>query len=189
MIAMSADRAVDQILAERPYLRRVALALTRHHDADADDLVQETILRAFRARRSLYPGSRMRAWLATILRRVYFSAERQRRRRDAKSWTGGRPTTGVEAVPRGAELGTSDAADFASVAEDLDERLRAAVVRVPAVYRDSLCRHALKGLTYIEIARELGVPRGTVMSRIFRARARLRRELTQTDLAPCGGVR
>jgi RNA polymerase sigma-70 factor (ECF subfamily) len=188
MIASAQDTTVDQILAERPYLRRVAFSLTRH-DADADDLVQETVMRAYRAHGRLRPGGCLRAWLATILKRAFLTTLQYRRRRPMQAWTDtGLPQDG-EAGVAASEASATDATDFASVEQDLDERLRRAVRSVPRIYRDPFCRHALEGLTYREIAQRLGVPRGTVMSRIFRARSRVRCALGDSAFELARGVR
>jgi RNA polymerase sigma-70 factor (ECF subfamily) len=186
--AEEGEGMVARILAERPYLRRVAFALTRH-DADADDLVQETVLRAYRAHSRLRPESCLRAWLATILKRAFLTMRQHRSRRPAHAWTDtGLPLDGDGRFAAAASQ-TNDAADFESVSEQLDERLRRAVADVPFIYRDPLCRHALEGLTYREIAQRLGVPRGTVMSRIFRARTRVRCSLGGPSWNRRGGVR
>jgi RNA polymerase sigma-70 factor (ECF subfamily) len=186
MIATAEETTVDQILAERPYLRRVAFSLTRH-DADADDLVQETVMRAYRAHGRLRPGGCLRAWLSTILKRAFLTTLQYRRRRPMQAWTDtGLPHDGDAAA---AATPVTDASDFASVEQDLDERLRRAVANVPSIYRDPFCRHALEGLTYREIAQRLGVPRGTVMSRIFRARSRVRSALGDAAMELARGVR
>jgi RNA polymerase sigma-70 factor (ECF subfamily) len=188
MIASADEGTIAQILAERPYLRRVAFSLTRH-DADADDLVQETVFRAYRAHGRLRPGGCLRAWLATILKRAFLTTLEHRRRRPVQAWTDtGLPLDGDDRATAPAETGRDDA-DFASVEEDLDDKLRRAVASVPRIYREPLCRHALEGLTYREIAQRLGVPRGTVMSRIFRARTRVRLALGDAARAFERGVR
>lgn len=187
MIAAHPDGRVDLMLAEQPYLRRAALALTRH-DADADDLVQETFFRAYRAHRRLRPGSRMRAWLMTILRRTQITAVRQRRRRHDKTWKYARMTLRPEG-PVVQDAACPDGTQLVAVAEGLDERLLHAVARVPALYRVPLCRFALEGMTYGEIADQLGIPRGTVMSRIFRARMRVRRALAEAQAGAARGAR
>ena len=187
MIAANTDRCVDLMVAETPYLRRLALALTQH-DADADDLVQETVLRAYRARERLRPQTCMRAWMATILRRAFLTLVRQRRHRAVRPWTDlDIAADDIRWRPEGPRQ--AEDAEFGSVAEDIDERLVRAVARVPDVYREPLCRHVLGGLTYHEVASQLGIPRGTVMSRIFRARTRLRRSLAGTGLARRWGGR
>ena len=188
MIATAEEGTVAKILAERPYLRRVAFSLTRH-DADADDLVQETVLRAFRAHTRLRPESCMRAWLATILKRAFLTMRQHRRRRPAQSWTDTGLAPDGDGVGAASAPQTSDSTDFDSVAEELDERLRRAVADVPFIYRDPLCRHALEGLTYREIAQRLGVPKGTVMSRIFRARTRVRCTLGESSWNRARSVR
>ncbi len=129
---------------------------------DAEDLVQETFLRAHRAFDRFVPGSNARAWLHTILQRVRADAFRKMRRR-----------------PRTVELeGEGPAAPppqdaLASGGEDLERALRG----LPAAFRDAVVLRDLQELSYAEIAAALGIPVGTVMSRIHRGRALLRERL------------
>jgi RNA polymerase sigma-70 factor (ECF subfamily) len=188
MNATTLDPNVDLILAERPHLKRMALSLTRH-DADADDLVQETVFRAFRARERLRPGSCMRAWLSTILRRTFLSSVKQRTRRPVRPWTdAGLTVDQVEGEMPAARV-VCEGTDLESVEEQLSDSMRRAVRQVPEVYREPFFRYALLGLTYGEIARQLGVPNGTVMSRIHRARIRLRDTFAKPSACVAGGAR
>jgi len=131
---------------------------------DAEDLVQETMLRAYRAFDRYRPGTNARAWLFTILHRL---------RTDALRRKGRRPET-VELVDDGPpvppvheESLTSGREDIVRALEGLPESFRAAVV-----LRD------VEEFSYAEIAKILEIPVGTVMSRIHRGRALLRQTLS-----------
>lgn len=170
-------RTTDRILVETPFLRRLALRLARR-PADADDLVQETLFRAYRARDRFQTGTSMRAWLATILRRLFLtSASTETRRRTATDTDLGDP---IGALSETGETGLEPtSANFGAAMEGLDDRVARAFVQLPDTYRTPFVLFALDGLTYAEIARRLAVPIGTVMSRIHRARARLREAAMQ----------
>jgi RNA polymerase sigma-70 factor (ECF subfamily) len=129
---------------------------------DAEDLVQEAFLRAYRAFDSFRPGSNARAWLHTILQRVRTDAFRRRRRRpETVELTGDGPAA---APPQDA---------LASGREDLERALR----ELPEAFRAAVVLRDIQELTYAEIAEALGVPVGTVMSRIHRGRTLLREAL------------
>jgi RNA polymerase sigma-70 factor (ECF subfamily) len=129
---------------------------------DAEDLVQETFLRAHRGLDRLVPGTNARAWLHTILQRVRTDAFRRRRRR---------PET-VELVGEGPAIPPAQNA-LASGHEELER----AIAALPQAFREAVVLRDLQELTYTEIADALGVPVGTVMSRIHRGRALLREAL------------
>ena len=129
---------------------------------DAEDLVQETFLRAHRAFDRYLPGSNARAWLHTILQRVRTDAFRRTKRR---------PKT-VELLGEGpASPAPQDA--LASGHEAVERALRA----LPDAFREAVVLRDLQELTYAEIAAALAIPVGTVMSRIHRGRALLREAL------------
>jgi RNA polymerase sigma-70 factor (ECF subfamily) len=131
---------------------------------DAEDLVQETFLRAHRALDGFEAGSNARAWLLTILRRVRTDAFRRRQRR---------PRT-VELVPDSTDVAVAPAQDaLASGYEELERALAA----LPENFRTAVVLRDLQELSYAEIAEAVGVPVGTVMSRIHRGRALLREAL------------
>jgi len=129
---------------------------------DAEDLVQETFLRAYRAFDDYTPGTNIRAWLHTILYRV---------RTDAFRRAGRSPRT-VELQGDGPALPPPQDA-LASGGEDLSRALDT----LPEVFRTAVVLRDVQELSYEEIAGVLGVPLGTVMSRIHRGRALLRAAL------------
>lgn len=171
--ASSDERFAAYVLPEIEVLVRVAGALTRNH-ADAEDLVQDTLVRAFRGI-DRFDGAHPRAWLLTILRNTHLNRNRRRRpallgdpdRAGASDPDSGAPS--VEALVVGA---TFDAA-----VEDAFRRL-------PDEFRRTLELVDIGGLSYAEAAAVMGVPVGTVMSRVHRARRRIRDRLAGAGLAP-----
>jgi RNA polymerase sigma-70 factor (ECF subfamily) len=168
----------DRILGEQPFLHRLALRLVRRPD-QADDLVQETMLRAYRSRDRFEDGTSIRAWLATILRRLFLTtAYRDQRRRTSTDTDLGDPIRLLSSSGEVPDLPTDAAYDRAL--DHVDDRVRRAFVRMPDAYRTPFVLFALDGLTYAEIAMRLRVPIGTVMSRIHRARQRLKESALAT---------
>jgi RNA polymerase sigma-70 factor, ECF subfamily len=144
-----------------PHLRALygtAYRMTRNAH-DAEDLVQETFLRAYRGFDRFEPGTNIRAWLFTILHRV---------RTDAFRRAGRSPQT-VEMIAEGPAVPPPQDA-LASGAEDIERALAA----LPDVFRMAVILRDVEELAYDEIAGVLGIPVGTVMSRIHRGRALLR---------------
>jgi len=161
----------------RPSLQRLALRLARRSDV-ADDLVQDTYMRAFRAFHTFEPGTNMRAWLFQILRHVFINRYRQERAhgRDVEfasieSVAEDRlqHDAGVEA--RGAD---PEAILMSSI---LPTELTQALNELPDAFREAVECAFLEELTYQETAERLGVPIGTVMSRIHRGRKLLQERL------------
>jgi RNA polymerase sigma-70 factor (ECF subfamily) len=148
-----------------PHLRSLygtAYRMTRNAH-DAEDLVQETMLRAFRAFEGYTPDTNIRAWLYTILHRVRTDAYR----RSARS-----PQT-VELPEQGPGVAPPQEA-LARGQEDIARALDG----LPEVFRHAVVLRDVQDFTYDEIARILEVPIGTVMSRIHRGRALLRQALS-----------
>jgi RNA polymerase sigma-70 factor, ECF subfamily len=162
-------------LGELDALYRAALRLTRS-TVEADDLVQDTFVKALRARARFEPGTNLRAWLFTILMNTW-----RNRRRDA-----GRDPVDIdsERVEHAA-----DAADGTASPEELllrsalDVDLKAALDRMPPTFREAVWLRDVEEFSYAEIARILDVPVGTVMSRISRGRRQLYQYLTAAGTA------
>jgi len=132
---------------------------------DAEDVVQDACLRAFRGIAG-FRGDNARAWVLTIVRHT------------AYTWLGkNRPATlvvtdDVEGV-EGTEVARSPAAEAEMIAGADVARLEAAIEKLPPLFRETLVLRDLQGLDYRQIAKVTGVPIGTVMSRLARARRRL----------------
>lgn len=157
------DDFADAITAEIPRLRRYARALARGGDW-ADDLVQDALERAW-SRAHLWRGGEIRAWLFTILHNVYANSARRHNR--------------APPLQPLIEQDAAVAADGADQAMNLSD-LQAALDRLPDEQRQVLLLVAVEQLSYAEVAGILAVPIGTVMSRLSRARERMR-TLLQDD--------
>lgn len=139
-----------------------ALRLTRR-PADAEDLVQETFLKAFKAEAQFTRGTNLKAWLFTILHNTYLNM----RRRDGRNPI----EVDSEVVEQaGADSTREHTPEEILTRETLDADLQAALDDLPAAFRQAVWLRDVEELTYAEIAGVLGVPIGTVMSRISRGR-------------------
>jgi RNA polymerase sigma-70 factor, ECF subfamily len=144
-----------------------AMVLTRNH-AEAEDLVQETYVRAIPAMGRLRPESNTKAWLFKILRNIWFNQLRKRR-------------SDPQMVPADTESGPLD--NLVNPGQDSYEiyageierqRVRAAIQELSWESREIILLREFEELSYQEIASLLGCPQGTVMSRLARARSKLR---------------
>lgn len=157
---------IEQLI---PRLRRYARALTGERTV-ADDLVQDTLERAWNKLHLWRRGSDLRAWLFTIMHNTHVNQVRSR--------------ASAKMVPLDAEA--YDAPVRATQMDMLEIRdLESALQRLPCEQREVLLLIALERLSYEETAKALGIPLGTVMSRLHRARERLR---TLLDGAPGSGA-
>jgi RNA polymerase sigma-70 factor, ECF subfamily len=154
-------------LASIDSLYRTALRLTRM-PADAEDLVQETMLKAFRAADTFKPGTNLRAWLFTILHNTARNRVRDRVRDhvDVDSET-------VERAGDQLIQGTAETPETLLLRETLAPELQAAIDELPEAFRQAVWLRDVEEFSYAEIAEMLGVPVGTVMSRISRGRRML----------------
>src|ERR1700744_118827 len=155
----------DDVVALIPALRAFAWSLS-HNSADADDLVQDTLIKAWTHRAKFEPGTNLRAWLFTILRNTYYTAV-VRRRREVSDENGKHAAT----------LSAAPTQDW-SVAM---RSLQAALDRLPDEHREALILVGAVGLTYEEAAEICGCALGTIKSRVNRARARLLKIMDAED--------
>lgn len=178
--ATTRERFEAEALPHLDAVYRFALRLTGSPDA-AQDLVQETYLRAWRAWAQYTPGTRALSWLFTICRNVYLrSREREQRHERVVGAEAPRldATGGGETVANPLWSATNDTDPEGSFfAELLDETVLAAIDELPEEYRTAVILSDLEGLPYQEIAEVMDVPVGTVKSRIFRGRRRLQERL------------
>jgi len=154
-----------------------ALRLTRH-SADAEDLVQDTLTKAYTAYHQYTPGTNLRAWLQTILSTTFISTYRKRRRQPpiapgADAHADWQPGTGPQPLAPPARSAEDQALDNIT-----DPALAAALNALPSGYRTALWLADVEGYPYREVAAIMGTPIGTVMSRLHRARTKLRDTLT-----------
>jgi RNA polymerase sigma-70 factor (ECF subfamily) len=151
-------------------LRTLSLRLTRNR-TEADDLVQDAYLHAFRASDRFTPGTNLRAWLRTILTNLASNRSRDRVR--------SRVQTNEEEIARAAESGISEEAspEQRLLREVVAPHLQAALESMPKALRDAVWLRDVEELSYSDMARRLRVPNGTVMSRISRGRRLLHERL------------
>src|SRR5256712_7449947 len=150
-------------------LYRTALRLTRNA-ADAEDLVQETYLKAFRAAERFEPGTNMRAWLFTILHNTARNRARDRAR-DAVAIDSDVVDRAADAPPVGGyAAGAAETPETLLLRETLAPELQAAIDELPDVFRQAVWLRDVEEFSYAEIASKLSIPVGTVMSRISRGR-------------------
>src|SRR6516165_2669462 len=153
---------------EIPRLRRYARALTRSSDR-ADDLVQDTLLRALTKLHLWQPGTDIRAWLFTIMHHQYVNTVRREMREAA--------TVDVEHMSS-TLVATTDPTARRQLVE-----LDRALARLSAEQREVLLLVGLEGMAYESVAQILGVPTGTVRSRLSRGRERLRELMGRDKIA------
>ena len=172
--AETADEIFEQlILPESDIMYRVALSLT-HNRADAEDLVQESLLRAYKAIRT-FDGRYPRAWVLTIVR----NTERNRHRRRRPQLLAD-PEIPDDLVP----ASSADAVELRAEYHELGGAIAQAVATLPFNFRQVVQLVDIDGLTYQEAAELIEVPLGTVMSRLHRARRRLRELLILQGFGP-----
>jgi RNA polymerase sigma-70 factor, ECF subfamily len=147
---------------------RVAYALVRN-TADADDLAQETFVRAYRALDRFRADEPLYPWLSRIAVNLAYSLFRRRRRR---------PETSIEPLlEAGKEWAGNDDPARDTAERERDAKLQASFAELSEEHQTILALRVVEGLSYDDIARTLGIPMGTVMSRLSRARAELKTRL------------
>lgn len=158
-------------------LYSAALRMTRNA-ADAEDLVQETYLKAFRAFETFEEGTNLKAWLYRILTNTFINTYRAKQRRPDESDLGE-----VEDLYLYRRLGGLEAAAASRSAEDelldwfTDSEVKDALESLPEGFRLAVLLADVEGFTYKEIAEILDIPIGTVMSRLHRGRKAMERRL------------
>jgi RNA polymerase sigma-70 factor (ECF subfamily) len=155
----------DQVVGLIPALRAFAWSLS-HNGSDADDLVQDTLIKAWTNRDKFEPGTNLRAWLFTILRNTYYTNV-LRRRREVRDETGEYAST-LKAAPT---------QDWSVAMRSLQQALQ----QLPDEHREALILVGAAGLSYEEAAEICGCALGTIKSRVNRARARLLKIMDADD--------
>src|SRR6267142_3351247 len=166
-----------EALASLDTLYRAALRLTRV-PADAEDLVQETYLKAFRSADRFEPGTNLRAWLFTILHNTALNRARDRARDTVAVDSEIVDRAADAAAPGGSSAGAAETPESLLIRETLAPELQAAIDALPDSFRQAVWLRDVEEFSYAEIARMLGIPLGTVMSRISRGRRMLFDQLT-----------
>jgi RNA polymerase sigma-70 factor (ECF subfamily) len=176
-----ADQAgfADAAMEYMPSLYSAALRMTRN-PADAEDLVQETYLKAYRAYGSFKEGTNLKAWLYKILTNTFINRYRARKRRPEES-----DLDDVEDLYLFRRLGGLEASTVGRSAEDqvmdlfTDAEVKEALESLPEQFRMAVLLADVEGFSYQEIADITEVPIGTVMSRLHRGRRALQKALLE----------
>jgi RNA polymerase sigma-70 factor, ECF subfamily len=162
-----------EVVPMRDLLYRHAFRMSRNH-ADAEDLVQETVMKAYAHFDSFRSGTNVKAWLLRILTNTYINSYRKKRRQPLQYSTEDLTDQYLtEANARSAASVLRSAEDHAL---DLlpDNDIKAAMQALPGQFRDVVYYADVEGFRYNEIATLMNTPRGTVMSRLHRGRRQLR---------------
>lgn len=173
----AADEAFERyVLPEIEIMLRVARSLTRNA-ADAEDLVQDSLLRAYRSIEA-FDGRFPRAWLLTIVRNTHINRNRRRRPEllhdpDTQLERLAAQTAAVPAERPGSFIDATFDAEVQAAFDGLAEPFAEAIEHVD-----------INGLSYAEAADALGVPVGTIMSRLHRGRKKMRERLRRSGVAP-----
>lgn len=178
---MAVDPALPEpdLLAAIPRLRRYARVLTGD-SVRADDLVQETLARAWEKRRLWAAGSDLRAWMFTIMHNLFMN-QRPAADRDAQNLSIDDTGSSGIAYQLPVRPNQQTRVELLEVLRELE--------RLPADQREVLVLAAVEEMRYEEIAAILGIPVGTVMSRLSRAREKLRRAVSGEPVAAVAPVR
>ena len=168
----------EEALPHLDAVYRFAIRLTGSAD-EAEDLVQETFLRAFRSWDQYARGTNAKSWLFTICRNVFLrKRERAQRHEEILSLNAARVGAGSTPVANpmwSSAQGVDPEGDFFE--SIVDERIISAIEELPEEYRTAVVLSDIEGLPYAEIAALMEVPVGTVKSRLFRGRRRLQQVL------------
>ncbi len=158
-----------------PQLYSAALRMTRN-PADAEDVVQETYLKAYRAYASFQQGTNLKAWLYRILTNTYINKYRKAQRRPSEVELG--ELQDLYLYKRlGEQSGATESAEVTALDSFVDEDIVAAIESLPEAFRMPVLYADVEGFSYKEIAEILDIPIGTVMSRLHRGRKALQRKL------------
>jgi RNA polymerase sigma-70 factor (ECF subfamily) len=171
-----------EALASLDSLYRTALRLTRV-PADAEDLVQETYLKAFRAADRFEPGTNLRAWLFTILHNTARNRVRDRAR-DTVTIDSETVDQAADAPPPGSLSTFVETPESLLLRDTIAPELQAALDALPGTFRQAVWLRDVEEFSYAEIAGMLDIPIGTVMSRISRGRRLLYDRLAPSPASP-----
>jgi RNA polymerase sigma-70 factor (ECF subfamily) len=171
------DRFVEQALPMLHQLYRAAWRYTHNH-ADAEDLVQETMMKAYRSYDQFSQGTNIRAWLFRIMTTTWINRYRSLQRRPAEVLT--EQLAGLEFNPAVQRSSVASASAELTALEALgDDQVKAALDALPEGQRMAVFYVDVEGFAYAEVAQLLDIPVGTVMSRLHRGRRTLRGLLVQ----------
>ncbi|OBG44707.1 sigma-70 family RNA polymerase sigma factor [Mycolicibacterium fortuitum] len=177
--AVLAARFVREAMPFHTVLLRTARRLTLSQ-ADAEDLVQDTLMNAYAGFHRFEPGTNLQAWLFRIMHNRWISTHRMKQRRP-DTFSVGEFTDNDMLGSAGHSAIAERSAEDRALDLFCDDRIRDAVLTLPEGFRTVLYYADVEGLTYAETAARMDIPLGTVMSRIARSRERLRAALAEID--------
>jgi RNA polymerase sigma-70 factor (ECF subfamily) len=172
------ERLEAEALTHLDALYRTALRLSRNSQ-DAEDLVQETYLNAFRSLDRFEEGTNLRAWLFRILNNAFISQYRRRKRRPSSSIEDVTEYYLYDHLVEGGAAPRTENPEQEVLERIGDEAVLRALEDLPVEFRQVELLADVEGFSYREIADILNIPIGTVMSRLYRARRRLQKMLWQ----------
>ncbi len=176
------EQFTGQAMEHMPSLYGAAVRMTRN-PADAEDLLQETYLKAYRSWESFQQGTNLKAWLYRILTNTFINSYRAKKRRPEQT-----EIEEVEDLYLYRRLGGLEAARTGRSAEDevmdlfTDDDVKRAIEALPDQFRLAVLLADVEGFSYKEIAEILDVPIGTVMSRLHRGRKALQKALVAVGM-------
>ena len=176
-VSLMADQAsfADDALEYAPQLYSAALRMTRN-PTDAEDLLQETLLKAYRGYHTFKKGTNLRAWLYRILTNTFINTYRQKSRRPSEVELG--ELEDLYLFRRlGEQNGATASAEDMALERFVDEDIKAALESLPEIFMIPVLLADVDGFSYKEIAEIMDVPMGTVMSRLHRGRNALQKAL------------
>ena len=156
-------------------LYKTALRMTRSV-AETEDLLQETYLKAFRYYSGFSEGTNLKAWLFRIMKNNFINGYRKRRAQPQHVELDELRDSGEENWDVNAGV-AKDGSETGALAEEMDEELARALNAMPHDYKMAVLLVDIQGYTYQDVAEILAVPVGTVMSRLYRGRTKIEREL------------
>lgn len=159
----------DKILEHIDSLYNIAFGMTWNKE-DAEDIVQEASLRAYRNFNRFKQGTNFKAWIITILRNIYINRYRKKIREPEK--------VEYELVENFISLPEVSSVDE----ENFSEAINSSINKLPEELKTTITLFYLEGFSYKEIAKMMDVPIGTVMSRLYTARQMLKRQLLKRDV-------
>jgi RNA polymerase sigma-70 factor (ECF subfamily) len=169
------SRFETDALSHLDSLYGTALRLTRN-DADAQDLVQDTYVKAFRSAKQFKPGTNLKAWLFTILHNTFRNRRRDLRRDPVE--------IDSDRVERAASADSAATPEEEMLRDVMAPELQAALDALPEAFREAVWLRDVEEFPYAAIAEMLGIPVGTVMSRISRGRRMLYERLEASNVEP-----
>ncbi len=186
MTSLASQSTDDHVRFERdvlplvPQLHRAALGMARNR-LDAEDLVQDTLARAYAAFHQFTPGTNLRAWLYRVLATTFLNTCRKRRREPSQCLSGDFDELHVPVDRLSQPIRSAEAEALGGLPDsDIMQALRA----LPAGFGAAIYLADIEGYPYREVAEILGIPIGTVMSRLHRGRERLRERLASHRHGP-----